>query len=269
MTKERTTVIAGRQMRWLEAGPVEATRTLVWLHAFPLSAEMWQPQLDASPEDWRVVAPDLAGFGGTADHDGRPDIDDFARDLDELILYLGLRRFVLGGLSMGGYAAFAYLRLHAERVAGVILADTKSGADTLQARDGRQKLLDLVDSGGVPAIADEMLPKLLGATTLREDQGVVLHVRNLIESNGAAGVSRSIQRLRDRPDSTPDLARIAVPALVIVGEEDSITPVAEARAISGAIRESTLVIVPRAGHLANIERPEPFNTAVGKWLLEI
>ena len=197
MTKERTTVIAGRQMRWLEAGSVEATRTLVWLHAFPLSAEMWRPQLDASPEDWRVVAPDLAGFGGTADHDGRPDIDDFARDLDELILYLGLRRFVLGGLSMGGYATFAYLRLHAERVAGVILADTKSGADTPQARDGRQKLLDLVDSSGVPAIADEMLPKLLGATTQREDPGVVLHVRNLIESNGAAGVSRAIERLRD------------------------------------------------------------------------
>ncbi len=256
-------------MRWLEAGPAEATRTLVWLHAFPLSAEMWQPQLDAVPEGWRVVAPDLAGFGGTVDHDGRPEIDDFARDVDELVLYLGLRRFVLGGLSMGGYAAFAYLRLHAERVMGVILADTKSGADTPVAREGRQKMLDVVSTSGVAAIADEMVPKLLGTTTQRDDQGVVLHVRNLIEANGAEGVSRGIQRLRDRPDSSADLARIAVPALVIVGEEDGITPVAEARAIAGAIRESTLAVLPRAGHLANLERPEPFNTAVGKWLLEI
>jgi pimeloyl-ACP methyl ester carboxylesterase len=269
MARERTTAIAGRQMRWLEAGPAEGVPTLVWLHAFPLTAEMWQPQLDAAPEGWRVVAPDLAGFGGTADHDGQPHIDDFARDLDELVLYLGLRRFVLGGLSMGGYSVFAYLRLHAERVAGVILADTKSSGDTPQARDGRQKMLELVEAQGVAGVANEMLPKLLGATTQRDDQGIVLHVRNLIEANAAAGVARGIQRLRDRPDSTPDLARIGVPALVVVGEEDGITPVAEARAMASAIRESTLVVLPRAGHLANLERPEPFNTAVGKWLLEI
>jgi len=256
-------------MRWLEGGSADATRTLVWLHAFPLSAGMWEPQLDAAPEGWRLVAPDLAGFGGSADHDGRPEIDDFARDLDELVLYLGLRRFVLGGLSMGGYAAFAYLRLHAERVTGVILADTKTGADTPQARDGRQKMLDLLAERGVTAIADDMLPKLLGATTQRDDQGVVMDVRNLIEANSADGVARGIQRLRDRPDSTPDLARIGVPALVLVGEEDGITPVAEARAMSAAIRESTLSVLPRAGHLANLERPEQFNTAVGKWLLEI
>jgi len=256
-------------MRWLEGGATDATRTLVWLHAFPLSAEMWEPQLDAAPEGWRFVAPDLAGFGGSADHDGRPEIDDFARDLDELVLYLGLRRFVLGGLSMGGYAAFAYLRLHAERVAGVVLSDTKSGNDSPQARDGRQKMLDLVAASGVTGVADEMLPKLLGATTQRDDQGVVMDVRNLIEANSAEGVARGIQRLRDRPDSTPDLARIGVPALVLVGEEDGITPVAEARAMSAAIRESTLSVLPRAGHLANLERPEQFNTVVGKWLLEI
>ena len=202
---------------------------LVWLHAFPLGADMWQPQLQSVPDGCRVVAPDLAGFGGTADHNGRPSIDDFAHDLDDFAHNLGLRHFVLGGLSMGGYAVFAYLRLNPSRLKGIVLADTKSGADTSQARDGRQKMLDLVASKGVAGVADEMVPKLLGATTQRANPALVVKVRAMIEANSAEGVSRSIQRLRDRPDATPQLARAAIPALVIVGEEDGITPVAEAR----------------------------------------
>lgn len=266
MVHERSTVIGGRPTRWLEAGGANAARTLVWLHAFPLGADMWRPQLQAVPDGWRVVAPDLAGFGGTADHTGRPSIDDFAHDLDDLAHHLGLRHFVLGGLSMGGYAVFAYLRLNASRVKGIVLADTKSGADTPQARDGRQKMLDLVASRGVAGVADEMLAKLLGATTQRADGGLVLHVRAMIEANSAEGVSRSIQRLRDRPDSTPQLARIAVPALVIVGEEDGITPVADARAMASAIPEGTLTVLPNAGHLSNLEASDAFRAALVPWL---
>jgi pimeloyl-ACP methyl ester carboxylesterase len=105
-----------------------------------------------------VVAPDLAGFGGTADHNGRPSIDDFAHDLDDFAHNLGLRHFVLGGLSMGGYAVFAYLRLNPSRLKGIVLADTKSSADTSQARDGRQKMLDLVASKASPASPTRWCP---------------------------------------------------------------------------------------------------------------
>lgn len=266
MVREHITAIGGRATRWLEAGGANAARTLVWLHAFPLGADMWRPQLEAVPDGWRVVAPDLAGLGGTADHSGRPSIDDFAHDLDDLAHQLGLRHFVLGGLSMGGYAAFAYLRLNPSRLKGIILADTKSGADTPQARDGRQKMLDLVASKGVTGVADEMVPKLLGPSTQRADVGLVAQVRAMIEANGAEGVSRSIQRLRDRPDATPQLSRATVPALVIVGEEDVITPVVEARAMADALPESTLAVLPRAGHLSNLEAPDAFRAAVLPWL---
>jgi pimeloyl-ACP methyl ester carboxylesterase len=266
MVREQTTAIGGRTTRWLEAGGANAARTLVLLHAFPLGAEMWRPQLQAAPEGWRVVAPDLAGFGGTADHSGRPSIDDFAHDLDDLAHHLGLRHFVLGGLSMGGYAVFAYLRLNPSRVKGILLADTKSGADTPQARDGRQKMLDLVASKGVAGVADEMVPKLVGPTTQRVAVGTVSHVRAMIEANSAEGVSRSIQRLRDRPDATPQLARANIPALVIVGEEDGITPVAEARAMANALPEATLAVLPGAGHLSNLEAPDGFHAALLPWL---
>lgn len=253
-------------MRWLEAGDTGGARTLIWLHAFPLCADMWRPQLDAAPAGWRVVAPDLAGLGGTADHGGAAAIADYAGDVFALADQLGVRRFVLGGLSMGGYAVFACLRLDASRVRGIVLADTKSGADSPQAREGRQKMLDLVAAAGVAGVADEMLPKLLGATTRRDDPGLVAHVRRLIETNTAPGVERAIARLRDRPDSTPQLAGILVPALVVVGEEDGITPVSDARAMAGALPDATLAILPRAGHLANLEAPEAFQGALAPWL---
>ena len=269
MTPERTAKLGGRTVRWLEGGTPHAARTLVWLHAFPLTAEMWRPQLDAAPAGWRVVAPDLAGFGGTDDTGGPASVDDFARDAAALADHLGVDRFVLGGLSMGGYATFAGVRLIASRIEAIVLADTKAGADTSQAREGRAKMLSLVASEGVGAVADEMLPKLLGGTTQRDEPGVVALVRGLVGRNSARGVARGIERLRDRPDSTPLLPTIDRPTLILVGEEDGITPVAESRAMQAAIPHSTLVVIPRAGHLANLEAPAGFNGAVASFLAAV
>ena len=269
MTPERTAKLGGRTVRWLEGGTPNAARTLVWLHAFPLTAEMWRPQLDAAPAGWRVVAPDLAGFGGTDDTDGPASVDDFATDVAALADHLGVDRFVLGGLSMGGYATLAGVRLIASRLEAIVLADTKAGADTAQAREGRAKMLSLVASEGVGAVADEMLPKLLGGTTQRDEPGVVAHVRGLIERNSARGVARGIERLRDRPDSTPLLPAIDRPTLIVVGEEDGITPVAESRAMQAKIPHSTLAVLPRAGHLANLEAPGGFNAAVASFLAAV
>lgn len=269
MTPERFAKLGGRTVRWLGGGEAAASRTIIWLHAFPLTAEMWRPQLDAAPAGWRVVAPDLAGFGGTDDTAGPASVDDFASDAAALADHLGIDRFVLGGLSMGGYATFAGVRLLAPRLEAIILADTKSGADSAQAREGRAKMLSLVASEGVRAVADEMLPKLLGGTTQRDEPGVLALVRGLIERNSARGVARAIERLRDRPDSTPLLQTIALPTLIVVGEEDGITPVAESRAMHAAIPGSTLAVIPRAGHLTSLEAPAAFNSAVASFLATV
>jgi 3-oxoadipate enol-lactonase len=268
MIRERTAKLDGRRLRWIESGHEGSGRVALWAHAFPLSAEMWRPQLEAVPHGWRYLAPDLAGFGGTDDTEGTASIDDFAQDLGALADHLGLDRFVLGGLSMGGYSVFAAVRRFAPRLAGIVLADTKAGADSAAAREGRQKMLGLVASDGVSAVADEMLPKLLGATAQRDDAGLVARVRALIEANSARGVARAVERLRDRPDSTALLARMGMPALVLVGEEDGVTPPAEAHAMAAALPKATLQVIPRAGHLANLEAPAAFNEAVAAWLEE-
>ncbi|HEX7086332.1 MAG TPA: alpha/beta fold hydrolase [Vicinamibacterales bacterium] len=268
MVREREETIGGRRVRWLDAGP-ESGRVLVWLHAFPLSAAMWLPQLEAPPPGWRLIAPDLAGFGGTADHDGAPHIDDFADDLDRLLAHLDAPPIVLGGLSMGGYAAFAMMRRHPARVRALILADTRSAADSPEARANRARLLSVVRESGPAGVADQMLPTLVGETTRRERPEVVARVRALIEANAAAGIARGIERLRDRPDSTPLLSDIAIPALVVSGAEDAITRPDDARALAAALPRGTVAIVPAAGHLSNLEHPRAFDAAVGGWLSEV
>jgi pimeloyl-ACP methyl ester carboxylesterase len=266
MARSREDTIGGRRVRWLEAGPPDSPDVLVWLHAFPLSAAMWEPQLEAPPPGWCVLAPDLAGFGGSDDHGGPPAIDDFADDLEGLLAHAGIGRVVLGGLSMGGYAAFAMMRRNPARVRALVLADTRSGADSPEAREGRGRMLALVREGGAGAVAAQMLPNLLGGTTHRERPAIVSRVRALIEANGAGGIARAIERLRDRPDATPQLVRIGVPALVIAGDEDTITKPDDARALAAGLPRGSLAIVPAAGHLSSLEHPEAFDAAVGRWL---
>jgi pimeloyl-ACP methyl ester carboxylesterase len=251
---------------WLEAGDPTGADVLVWLHAFPLSGEMWRSQLETVPPGWRMIAPDLAGFGGSQDHSGPPLIEDYARDVEALLGALGVGRVVIGGESMGGYTAFAYHRVAPERLRGLVLADTRSGADSPAARNVREHLLGIVEAGGATAIADEMLPKLVGPTTHRSRPEVVAEVRGLIEANATGGIKRALMRMRDRPDSTPQLPHVTVPALVIVGEEDLITPADEARALTVALPEAKLAILPAAGHLSNLEAPDSFNAALWPWL---
>src|SRR5690606_4348022 len=252
MVRGRPETAGGRRVRWLEAGP-ESDRVLVWLHAFPLSAAKWEPQLQATPPGWRLVAPALAGFGGKADHDAHPHNDDFADDLERLLAQLQAPPVVLGGLSMGGYAACANMRRHPSRVRALILADTRAGADSAEARANRGRLLSLVRESGAAGVATQMLPTLVGETTKRDRPEVVARVRALIEANSAAGIARAIERLRDRPDSTPLLKAIAIPVLVVAGAEDVITPPDAARELAAALPHGSVAIVPAAGHLSNLE----------------
>jgi pimeloyl-ACP methyl ester carboxylesterase len=266
MVRTEMLVLGQRRLQWLESGEPSSDRVVVWLHAFPVSSAMWTDQLEAVPAGWRMIAPDLAGFGGTTDYTGRPTIDDLARDVDQLLDALNLGPVVLGGLSMGGYAAFAMHRLAPKRLRGLILADTKSTGDTAAARDGREAMLRVVDERGSAGVADEMLPKLLGSTTRRVRPSIEARVRALIEANSAEGLRRAIVRLRDRPDSSPQLPNIRVPILALVGEEDAVTPIEDARAIAAGAPDARLAILPEAGHLSNLENPASFNAALRPWL---
>lgn len=236
---------------------------VVFLHAFPLHAAMWAGQVAALPER-TTLAPDFPGFGRRPP--AAPDLDAFARSALADMDAAGIERAVVVGLSMGGYVAFRLHALAPERVAGLVLADTRAGSDD---EAGRQKRTDQAARArreGVAWMPDALVPALLGATTRAERPGVVEAVRALIAGADGEGAARALEAMRERPDSTTELAGIRVPTLVLVGEEDTLTPPAESRRIAEGIAGSRLVVLPGAGHLANLEAPDGFNQALRDFL---
>jgi pimeloyl-ACP methyl ester carboxylesterase len=253
--------VAGRTVHYLDHG--QGKPVLVLLHAFPLHAGMWAPQVEALAGQARVVAPDLLGFGAT-DAPEDPDVyavEVWADQVAGLLDHLGLARVVLGGLSMGGYATLAFLRRHPERLAGLVLADTRPGPDTPEVAERRRDQAHQVAGQGTADLRQSLLGGLLGERTRGQRPEVVAAVRGLTD-NPPAGFIGALAAMRRRPDSTPDLAGIDVPTLVVVGDEDTLSPPDVARALHHAIRGSTLAVLPGAGHLSSLEAPDAFNAAV-------
>ncbi len=241
-----------------------AGRTLVLVHAFPFGPGMWAPQVDAFP-GWRVVTPPLPGF------DGHPlaaerTMDAYARDVLAGLDAMRIERAVFCGLSLGGYVLFGVLRQAPHRVSGLVLADTRTSIDTPDRRAARQRSVEVARTQGAAAIADEMLPNVLGATTRAGRHDVVAQARSLIEAQPAETIAAGLEAMMDRPDSTDVLRRVSCPALIVVGEEDTVTPVSDAAHMHGTAAGSTLVTIPRAGHMANLEAPVAFNDALRTFL---
>lgn len=260
--------LATRSVRYLEAG---SGRPVIWLHAFPLSADLWLPQLHRVPPGWRFIAPDLRGFRGSgpAFEDITPPlmtIDDYAADVLELMAHLDVSEAVIGGLSMGGYVAFALWHRAPERVSGLVLASTRAAADTPAAQVARARMVDLVDREGAAGVAREMLPKLIGASLQASQPDLIEAVRELIVVNTTDAIRTAIRAMKERPDSTPLLPRIDRPVTVIHGDEDAIIPLEEARAMAAAIPGARLIALAGVGHLANLEDPLGFSLAVQKSL---
>lgn len=245
---------------------VDPAGTLVLIHAFPLNARMWEPQLVLAGRGWRVIAPQLRGFGGGAGDPPASSVDDYAGDIVDLLDALHVEEAVIGGLSMGGYVAFALFRLAPRYVRGMVLADTRPQADSPEAIEGRRQMQQLVADKGTPAVADAMLPRLLGATIGSHRPEIERRVRSLIEASPPGAIAGAIAAMMSRPDSTPLLGAIRCPTLVLAGEEDVITPPAVAEATARAIAGAELAIVPGAGHLSNLEQPEAFTAALARFL---
>ena len=227
---------------------------------------MWERQLALSDRGWRVIAPQFRGFDDGSGDPPAQSIDDYAGDVVDLLDALHIHEAVVGGLSMGGYIAFALLRHAARYVHGLILADTKAQADTPEGVEGRKRMIELVANSGPGAVAEEMLPKLLGETTRRTRPDLVQLVRELANSSSTAAITGALRALMTRPDSTPQLSTIHVPTLIIVGGEDTVTPRAAAEDMHRGIAGSTLIAIPEAGHLSNLEQPDTFDAAIASFL---
>jgi 3-oxoadipate enol-lactonase len=259
----------GRTISYYDSAPSGSElNVLVLLHSFPLSGSMWEPQFKSVPQGWRMIAPDLRGFGGSnLDHEPETlSIDDYAADVVTMMRDLGIASAVVGGCSMGGYVTFGVLRAAPGAIRALVLADTRAGADTSEGRGGRRSMLALLEREGPSGIARDMLPKLLGKTTLEASTTTEASLRRVIKQQSAPAIRNAVLRMMHRPDSTPLLQSVSVPALVVVGEEDTLTPPAESQKIANAIANAELVTIPRAGHLSSVEQPQAFNAALTSFL---
>jgi 3-oxoadipate enol-lactonase len=242
-------------------GPV-----VLMLHGFPFDRSMWRGQIEKLSSSFRVIAPDLRGHGGTTVTSGPSTMEEVAEDVSALLDELNVPRAVLCGLSMGGYVALALYRAHPERVRALVLADTRPQADTEDARRAREENARRALSEGMQPIADAMLPKLLSPRTRESAPEVIARVREMMLGVNAEGAAAALRGMALRRDQTDLLSKIDVPALVIVGSEDAVTPPADAEAMRERIEGSRLVIIEGAGHVSNIERPEEFDRALVEFL---
>ncbi len=247
-------------MAYFERGKAHGT-TLLLIHGFPLDHRLWEAQLRGLSTEVRVLAPDLRGFGQSELTPGPLTMAGHADDLAALLDHLGIRQAIVAGLSMGGYVAFAFWRRHRDRVQALALLDTRAEADSVIARANRDAAAVRVWQAGAAAIADEMLPRLLAPANLAAPKLAGAARRMLVEQP-VEGIVGALAGLRDREDSRPTLPTITVPALVVVGEHDAITPPADAAAMAAGIPGARLVTIPGAGHLSPMENPRAVNAAL-------
>lgn len=236
---------------------------VLFIHGFPLDRTIFRHQLDTLT-GFRRIALDLRGMGQSDAPDLGYSMGMYADDVAALLDALGEDRVVVCGLSMGGYIAFEFLRRYRSRVRGLILLDSRAEADSAEGRKARDLLVAKVREQGAVAAAEAMLPRFFTASV---PAGIIESVRNMILRSPVPGIVGALTAMRDRPDSTPLLATlVGIPSLVIVGQEDVITPPAISRAMAAAIPEARLVEVPGAGHLPSIEQPVPTTRAILKFL---
>jgi pimeloyl-ACP methyl ester carboxylesterase len=254
-------VIASANGIQLAYDDVGAGLPLVFLHAFPLDRSMWAPQFGALVGRARCVAPDARGLGASS---GRApySMDQYADDIASFLDARGVEKAVLCGLSLGGYVIFAFWRRHRDRARALILCDTRAGSDTEEGKQRRRDLIALARAQGAGAVADSMLTDMLSKATREQDAETMATVRAMMASVPVEGMVGALTAMMARPDSTPTLATIDVPALIVVGEDDAPTPPKESAVLHAAIAGSRLEVIPKAGHLSNLEQPTAFNRVV-------
>jgi pimeloyl-ACP methyl ester carboxylesterase len=237
--------------------------TLVLVHGHPFDRSMWRPQVEhASGLGWRVIAPDLRGYGETSVVPGATTLDVFARDVVDLVDHLGIDRFVLGGLSMGGQIVMELVDLFSERVRGLLVADTSPRAETPEGKVERNRIADRLLDEGMADHADELLPRMVSPVTLADRPAVAEHVLVMMRGAPPEGAAAALRGRAERRDHDDTLAGLTIPTLIVVGSDDDYTPVEEARRMHDLLPGSSLVVVEGAGHLPNLECPDEFNTAL-------
>lgn len=234
---------------------------VVLLHAFPMSGAMWEPQREAL-KDYRVIVPDLRGFGGTAPS-GPWLIEHAAADVIETMTALAVERAVIVGLSMGGYVALRLAEAAPERVKALVLCDTRAEPDANENKVKRAAAMDFVAKNGVEAFLTPFLEDAVAA------QHALPFLRGVAAKSKPEAVIAALAALAARPDAAPGLAKIKVPTCVIIGSQDKITPLPLSEVMRSRVPGAELHIIPDAGHFSNAENPAAFSERLLSFLTRV
>lgn len=230
------------------------------IHGFPLNRAMWRPQLgDLVAAGYRVLAPDLPGFGESDTPDGPCSMETYAECLLLLLDHLKIEHAVVGGMSMGGYVLFDLLRRHPERVSGAIFVVTRAVADDAAGRSRRLQLANDVMKFGPQVVADAFHPLMFAPGTAEARPKLAEDVYGVMVSTSSRGLAGGLLAMRERRDMRGLLPEVTVPTLVVAAANDLACPAEYPQMIAEGISGSRLVIIPGAGHLVNMEQPNLFN----------
>jgi 3-oxoadipate enol-lactonase len=239
------------------AGPA-----ILLLHAFPLNTNMWASQIAPLSSRFRVIAPDIRGFGESQPSSAWT-MEDLADDVSELLDKIGAPDSAVIGVSMGGYIALTFWWKYPGRVRQLVLSNSRARADSETERAARNEMIAAIQQSGSRILPDRMLPRLLQPNP---DPAVVRTVRDMIEQTDASAAAYAVMAMRDRMDFSSSLHRVTCPAMVISGENDAIIRVEESRSVAAAIPGGRFVTIPNSGHLSSLENPEAFNAALLEFL---
>ncbi len=242
---------------------------LLFVHGFPLDHTMWSAQLDFFQQGYRVIAPDLRGFGKSGGADDLLTMEQLADDLNSLLDALEIDEpITLCGLSMGGYIAFQFALKYPERLARLILCDTKAAADSQEVQMNREVVASQVLEEGPQFLVEGMIEKLFAVMTGQTHPEIVKQIREVIKNSSPLAVAGASRGMGQRIDAQPHLAQFEVPSLVLCGSEDVITPPEEMEKFSRKMPQAEYHTIPGAGHMAPLEKPEVVNNLIQEFLSE-
>lgn len=240
---------------------------LLLIHGFPFDRTLWRTQIAGLSQIYRVIAPDLRGFGQSSETDGEAvTMDQYAADLKSLLDSVNITRAVVGGISMGGYIALAFYTQYADRVKGLILANTRAVPDSEEGKRSRLANAQKVGESGTGFLVDDMAAKMLGSNAKPE---IEIAVRSMMMRQRPAGVMSALRGMAQRPDRTALLRFATVPILIVSGSQDVLIPSSDSETMHALIPNSRLVIIPDAGHLSNLDKADAFNHVVREFYKQV
>jgi pimeloyl-ACP methyl ester carboxylesterase len=239
---------------------------IIFVHAFPLSGEMWEQQVKEFEKDYWVITYDLRGFGNSEQEYALNTIDSHADDLFTIINELKINKPVICSLSMGGYILLRALERSQDSFKAAILCDTRSEADTNESKLNRAQQINQIKAGIIKTFYDNFFNNALSKKTIDGNKSTVRTLRNIAEKQEPTTVMETLMTLAARTDTTPFLENIHIPVLILVGEEDKLTPPELSVSMNRKIKGSELIAIPDSGHFPNMENPSAFNGAIRNFL---